>query len=55
VDVAHTEWIDLDAELANEKLNGASLGDAGGKPHASAQPAGTLYTATGWSPARQTR
>jgi peptidoglycan-N-acetylglucosamine deacetylase len=55
VDVAHTEWIDLDAELANEKLNGASLGGAAGQPHANAQPSGTLYTATGWTPSRQVR
>ncbi len=46
VDVMHTEWIDLDAEIANEKLNGAGAGVA--QPHAEAQP-GTMYTANGWA------
>jgi peptidoglycan-N-acetylglucosamine deacetylase len=55
VDVARTEWIDLDAEIANEKLNGFTFGSTGVQPRADAQPSGTLYTATGWSPSRQLR
>ncbi len=50
VDVMHTEWIDLDAEIANEKLNGAGAGVT--QPHAEVQP-GTMYTANGWAASRQ--
>ena len=51
VDVMHTEWIDLDAEIANEKLNSTSITAPAGQPHAAAQPS-TMYTATGWAPGR---
>ncbi len=44
----HTEWIDLDAEIANEKLNNPGVG-AVAQPHAEAQP-GSIYTTAGWAP-----
>jgi peptidoglycan-N-acetylglucosamine deacetylase len=49
VDVARTEWIDLDAEIAKEKLNGVSFGSPS-QPRAQAQPS-TLFQPTGWKPA----
>ncbi len=55
VDVMHTEWIDLDAEIANEKLQSsdASTG-AVTQNRAGVQPA-SLYTATGWAASRKVR
>jgi peptidoglycan/xylan/chitin deacetylase (PgdA/CDA1 family) len=52
VDVMHTEWIDLDAEIANEKLSNSGAGAVVAQPHAEAQP-GTIYTTAGWAPSRQ--
>ena len=54
VDVLHTEWIDLDAEIANEKLSNSGAGAVVAQPHAEAQP-GTIYTTAGWAPSRQVR
>lgn len=54
VDVLHTEWIDLDAEIENEKLTGAP-NSAPAQPRAGT-PSGALHTATsGWAAAGQLR
>jgi peptidoglycan-N-acetylglucosamine deacetylase len=50
VDIMHTEWIDLDAEIANEKLNSSDAGNGASQHRAGGQP-GTMYTASGWAPA----
>ena len=42
----HTEWIDLDAEIANEKLNNPRRRRCSAQRYADAQP-GTIYTANG--------
>ncbi len=54
VDVMHTEWIDLDAEIANEKLNSSDAGNGASQNRAGVQP-GTMYTASGWAPAPRVR
>ena len=54
VDVMHTEWIDLDAEIANQKLNSSDAGTGATQNRAGVQP-GTMYTASGWAPAPRVR
>jgi hypothetical protein len=54
VDVMHTEWIDLDAEIANETLRSSGIGGPAAQPRAEAQPA-PMYTASGWAASRQVR
>jgi peptidoglycan/xylan/chitin deacetylase (PgdA/CDA1 family) len=49
VDVMHTEWIDLDAEIANEKLTGGA--PAAPAQRSDAQP-GSFNTANGWRAAQ---
>ncbi len=51
VDVMHTEWIDLDAEIANERLNGGAAGRPAPQRSDAQQP-GTFYTANGWRAAQ---
>ena len=54
VDVMHTEWIDLDAEIASQKLNSSDAGNGAPQNRAGVQP-GTMYTASGWAPAPRVR
>lgn len=54
VDIMHTEWIDLDAEIANEKLNSSNAGNGASQNRAGVQQ-GTMYTASGWAPAPRVR
>lgn len=54
VDVMRTEWIDLDAEIENEKRAGRS-GGAPAETRTGAQSSSTLYTAGGWATAGNVR
>ena len=54
VDVMHTEWIDLDAEIASQRLNSSDAGNGAPLNCAGVQP-GTMYTASGWAPAPRVR
>jgi peptidoglycan/xylan/chitin deacetylase (PgdA/CDA1 family) len=56
VGILHTEWIDLDAEMANEGLQNPDAGARATtiRTRAGVQPA-NMYTATGWVAARQVR
>lgn len=54
VDVMHTEWIDLDAEVENERLAGRS-GGASAETKTGAQSSSPVYSFSGWAAAGQVR